>query len=205
MRTTKRKSVELLAPAGNFACIKAAVANGADAVYFGVDQFNARIRAENFTVQDLPQTMAYLHKYGVRGYVTLNILIFEDELEDAKRLILDCIAAGVDALIVQDIGLLELIREISPDYPIHGSTQMTLTSAEAIEFLAPYRMEVAVLGRENNLRQIQKISSMTEVPLEVFVHGALCVSYSGQCLTSEMLGGRSANRGECAQSCRLQD
>lgn len=175
MRTTKRKSVELLAPAGNFACIKAAVANGADAVYFGVDQFNARIRAENFTVQDLPQTMAYLHKYGVRGYVTLNILIFEDELEDAKRLILDCIAAGVDALIVQDIGLLELIREISPDYPIHGSTQMTLTSAEAIEFLAPYRMEVAVLGRENNLRQIQKISSMTEVPLEVFVHGALCV------------------------------
>lgn len=203
MRTTKRKSVELLAPAGNFACIKAAVANGADAVYFGVDQFNARIRAENFTVQDLPQTMAYLHKYGVRGYVTLNILIFEDELEDAKRLILDCIAAGVDALIVQDIGLLELIREISPDYPIHGSTQMTLTSAEAIEFLAPYRMEVAVLGRENNLRQIQKISSMTEVPLEVFVHGALCVSYSGQCLTSEMLGGRSANRGECAQSCRL--
>lgn len=199
----QQKPVELLAPAGDFICLQAAIANGADAVYFGVDQFNARVRAQNFTLNSLPETMAYLHKYGVKGYVTLNILIFEDELEDVKKLVKACMKAGVDGLIVQDLGLISMIREMSPDFPIHGSTQLTLTSAEAIDFLNSYQLEVAVLGRENNLKQIQKISSQTMIPLEVFVHGALCVSYSGQCLTSEVLGGRSANRGECAQACRL--
>jgi len=198
-----KPTVELLAPAGNWECLRAAVANGADAVFFGVGKYNARVRADNFQAEELPEVMAYLHKYNVRGYVTLNILIFEDELEEARQLVVACIDAGVDALIVQDMGLVRLIREISPDFPIHGSTQMTITSAEAVEFLAPYDVEVVVLGRENNLKQIRSIANRTKTPLEVFVHGALCVSYSGQCLTSEMWGGRSANRGECAQACRL--
>ena len=114
-----------------------------------------------------------------------------------------CIDAGVDAVIVQDLGLVKMIREISPDFPIHGSTQMTITSPEAVEFTKPFDMERVVLGRENNLKQIRTIGEQAKLPMEVFVHGALCVSYSGQCLTSEMWGGRSANRGECAQACRL--
>ena len=198
-----KNSVELLAPVGNWECLRAAVANGADAVFFGVDKYNARVRAKNFQMEELPDIMAYLHKYNVRGYVTFNILIFEKELKEARDLVNACIDAGVDALIVQDLGIVEMIREISPDFPIHGSTQMTVTSAEAVEFLAPFNIEVVVLGRENNINQIKSISNKTETPLEVFVHGALCVSYSGQCLTSEMWGGRSANRGECAQACRL--
>ncbi|GAC89978.1 peptidase U32 [Anoxybacillus flavithermus NBRC 109594] len=197
------RKIELLAPAGDWDCLRAAVANGADAVYFGVDKYNARVRAKNFRMEELKDVMAYLHKYNVRGYVTFNILVFENELEEAKQLVEACIDAGVDALIVQDLGLVKLIRDLSPDFPIHGSTQMTVTSPEAVEFLKPYNLEVVVLGRENNLTHIQKIAEKTNVPLEVFVHGALCVSYSGQCLTSEMWGGRSANRGECAQACRL--
>jgi len=198
-----RNNIELLAPAGNWDCIKAAVANGADAVYFGVENFNARVRAKNFQMNELPEIMAFLHKYNVRGFVTLNILIFENELNDVRKLVEACIDAGVDGLIVQDMGLVQLIRDISPDFPIHGSTQMTITSPEAVDFLKPYDLEVVVLGRENNLKQIKTISEQSNVPLEVFVHGAICVSYSGQCLTSEMWGGRSANRGECAQACRL--
>ncbi|WP_096202249.1 U32 family peptidase [Bacillus sp. FJAT-45350] len=198
-----KNSIELLAPVGNWECLRAAVANGADAVFFGVDKYNARVRAKNFTMEELPTIMAYLHKYNVRGYVTFNILIFEDELTEARTLIEACMDAGVDALIVQDMGIVQLIREISPDFPIHGSTQMTITSPEAVDFLGPYDLEVVVLGRENNMKQIKTIANKSETPLEVFVHGALCVSYSGQCLTSEMWGGRSANRGECAQACRL--
>ncbi|WP_255668469.1 DUF3656 domain-containing U32 family peptidase [Brevibacillus daliensis] len=183
--------------------MKAAVANGADAIFFGVEKFNARARAENFQMKELPEIMAYLHMYGVKGFLTFNILVFENELEDAKELIEACIDAGVDAVIVQDLGLVKLIRELSPDFPIHGSTQMTITSPEAVEFTKPFDMERVVLGRENSLKEIQKIGEKAKLPMEVFVHGALCVSYSGQCLTSEMWGGRSANRGECAQACRL--
>ncbi|MGD8192443.1 DUF3656 domain-containing U32 family peptidase [Brevibacillus ginsengisoli] len=199
----KREDIELLAPAGNWDCLKAAVANGANAVYFGVEKFNARARAENFTMDELPEIMSYLHLYGVKGFLTFNILVFENELEDARQLIDACIQAGVDAVIVQDLGLVKLIREISPDFPIHGSTQMTITSPEAVEFTKPYDMERVVLGRENSLKEIKTIGDKAKLPMEVFVHGALCVSYSGQCLTSEMWGGRSANRGECAQACRL--
>ncbi|EFM11560.1 peptidase U32 [Paenibacillus curdlanolyticus YK9] len=203
MTTIKRGDVELLAPAGDWDCMRAAVANGADAIFFGVEKFNARARANNFQMDELPEIMAFLHSYGVKGFLTFNILVFEDELEEAKRLIEACIDAGVDAVIVQDLGLVKLIRELSPDFPIHGSTQMTITSPEAVEFTKPFNMERVVLGRENNLKQIQKIGEQAKLPMEVFVHGALCVSYSGQCLTSEMWGGRSANRGECAQACRL--
>ncbi|MDQ0192102.1 U32 family peptidase [Paenibacillus wynnii] len=199
----RREDVELLAPAGDWDCMRAAVANGADAVFFGVEKFNARARANNFRMDELPEIMAFLHSYGVKGFLTFNILVFENELTEAKELIDACVDAGVDAVIVQDLGLVKLIREISPDFPIHGSTQMTITSPEAVEFTKPFGLERVVLGRENNLKQIKTIGEQARLPMEVFVHGALCVSYSGQCLTSEMWGGRSANRGECAQACRL--
>ncbi|WNS42728.1 DUF3656 domain-containing protein [Paenibacillus sp. MMS20-IR301] len=199
----RREDVELLAPAGDWDCMRAAVANGADAVFFGVEKFNARARANNFRMDELPEIMAFLHSYGVKGFLTFNILVFENELTDAKELIDACVDAGVDAVIVQDLGLVQMIREISPDFPIHGSTQMTITSPEAVEFTKPWGLERVVLGRENNLKQIRTIGEQARLPMEVFVHGALCVSYSGQCLTSEMWGGRSANRGECAQACRL--
>lgn len=199
----RREDVELLAPAGDWDCMRAAVANGADAVFFGVEKFNARARANNFRMDELPEIMAFLHSYGVKGFLTFNILVFENELAEAKELIDACVDAGVDAVIVQDLGLVQLIREISPDFPIHGSTQMTITSPEAVEFTKPWGLERVVLGRENNLKQIRTIGEQARLPMEVFVHGALCVSYSGQCLTSEMWGGRSANRGECAQACRL--
>jgi putative protease len=199
----RREDIELLAPAGDWECMRAAVANGANAVFFGVEKFNARARAHNFQSNELPEIMAFLHKYGVKGFLTFNILVFEDELPEARKLVEACIDAGVDAVIVQDLGLVKMIREISPDFPIHGSTQMTITSPEAVEFIKPFALERVVLGRENNLKQIQKIGEQAKLPMEVFVHGALCVSYSGQCLTSEVWGGRSANRGECAQACRL--
>ncbi|EXX88320.1 peptidase U32 [Paenibacillus darwinianus] len=199
----RREDIELLAPAGDWDCMRAAAANGADAVFFGVEKFNARARANNFRMDELPEIMAFLHSYGMKGFLTFNILVFESELDEAKKLIDACVDAGVDAVIVQDLGLVRLIREISPDFPIHGSTQMTITSSEAVEFTKPFDIERVVLGRENNLKQIRTIGEQAKLPMEVFVHGALCVSYSGQCLTSEMWGGRSANRGECAQACRL--
>ncbi|WP_249860125.1 DUF3656 domain-containing U32 family peptidase [Paenibacillus konkukensis] len=198
-----KEDIELLAPAGDWDCLRAAVANGANAVFFGVEKFNARARANNFHTDELPDIMSFLHLYGVKGFLTFNILVFEDELDEARKLIEACIDAGVDAVIVQDLGLVKMIRDISPDFPIHGSTQMTITSPEAVEFTKPFDIERVVLGRENNLKQIKQIGGQAKLPMEVFVHGALCVSYSGQCLTSEMWGGRSANRGECAQACRL--
>jgi U32 family peptidase len=215
---------ELLAPAGDWDCVKAAVENGADAIYFGLDKFNARMRAQNFTEADLPKLMAFLHGRGVRGYLTLNTLVFENELTDAGKYLRTMIAAGVDAVIVQDAGICRLIRDLSPDFPIHASTQMTVTSAAGIEFARDLGCNLVVLARECSIAEIEKINSVgrasaraissteseacedarpTVLPLEVFVHGALCVAYSGQCLTSESLGGRSANRGECAQACRM--
>ncbi|MBN4000614.1 U32 family peptidase [Nostoc sp. LPT] len=199
---------ELLAPAGNWECAKAAVENGADAIYFGLDRFNARMRAQNFTEADLPQLMTFLHRRGVKGYVTVNTLIFPKELAEAQQYLGTIIAAGVDAVIVQDIGICRLIRHLSPDFPIHASTQMTITSAAGVEFAKSLGCQLVVLARECSLQEINKIQQQiaqqkTSLPLEVFVHGALCVAYSGQCLTSEALGGRSANRGECAQACRM--
>ncbi|WP_413199509.1 DUF3656 domain-containing U32 family peptidase [Nostoc piscinale] len=194
---------ELLAPAGNWECAKAAVENGADAIYFGLDRFNARMRAQNFTEADLPQLMKFLHLRGVKGYVTVNTLIFPQELAEAQQYLRTIIAAGVDAVIVQDVGICRLIRHLSPDFPIHASTQMTITSAAGVEFAKSLGCQLVVLARECSIKEIQKIQQATTLPLEVFVHGALCVAYSGQCLTSEALGGRSANRGECAQACRM--
>jgi putative protease len=195
---------ELLAPAGDRECIRAAIENGADAVYFGLNVgFNARARAENMGPEDLPEIMAELHERGVKGYVTLNTLVFSDELEALEPLVRKVAAAGVDAVLVQDIGLARLIRAITPDLAIHASTQMTMTSAETIRELEELGIERIVLARELSVAEIAAISKETSVELEAFVHGALCVAYSGQCLTSESLGGRSANRGQCAQACRL--
>lgn len=200
---------EVLAPAGGWECAKAAVENGADAIYFGVGRFNARVRADNFVADDLPKLMRFLHRRGVRGYVTFNTLIFSDELAEAASELRRIIEEGADAAIVQDVGVARLIREISPDFPVHASTQMTISSASGVRFARELGASLAVLSREVNVRELAAIVARGNadpacaLPLELFVHGALCVAYSGQCLTSESLGGRSANRGECAQACRL--
>lgn len=193
---------ELLAPAGDEEALRAAVANGADAVYFGLSDFNARYRATNFTLEQLPVTMQYLHEHNVRGYVTFNTLIFSDELPRAVEFLTAIIRAGADAVIVQDLGIVRLIKRLAPDFPVHGSTQMTLTEPRGIEFVRRLGVERVILARELSTKEIARIAAETPMPLEVFVHGALCVAYSGQCLTSEALGGRSANRGQCAQACR---
>jgi len=200
-----RPRPELLAPAGDWECAKAAVENGADAIYFGLERFNARMRAHNFTEADLPKLMEFLHRRGVKGYTTFNTLVFENELAEAEQFTRAIIAAGVDAAIVQDVGICRLIRQLSPDFPIHVSTQMTITSPAGIEFARELGCHLVVLARECSLKEIASMGPADgrALPLEVFVHGALCVAYSGQCLTSEALGGRSANRGECAQACRL--
>jgi putative protease len=194
---------ELLAPAGDWDCARAAVENGADAIYFGLERFNARMRANNFTEADLPRLMEFLHRRGVKGYVTFNTLVFANEMADAENYLRGIIAAGVDAAIVQDVGICRLIRQLSPDFPIHASTQMTVTSAAGVEFARDLGCNLVVLARECSIKEIAQMTGPASVPIEVFVHGALCVAYSGQCLTSEALGGRSANRGECAQACRM--
>jgi putative protease len=205
---------ELLAPAGDWECARAAVENGADAIYFGLERFNARMRAHNFTEADLPKLMEFLHRRGVKGYVTFNILVFENEMAEAEQYVRAIVAAGADAAVVQDVGICRLIRRISPDFPIHVSTQMTITSAAGMEFARELGCNLVVLARECSLKEIEALQSSQlagyqlstinyPLPVEVFIHGALCVAYSGQCLTSEALGGRSANRGECAQACRM--
>jgi len=194
---------EVLAPAGDEACLKAAVDAGADAVYFGIKGHNARARAANFDTADLPHIMKTLHASGVRGYVPMNILTFDHELDAAAAAIRACDDAGVDALIVQDLGVVSLAREIAPALPVHASTQMTCTDAASVAFAASLGCTRVVLARELSLDDIAAIRAASSIELEVFVHGALCVSYSGQCLTSEAIGGRSANRGACAQACRL--
>ena len=199
---------ELLSPAGNWDSLKAAVANGADAVYFGVDAFNARQRADNFRIGELPELMRWLHDRDVRGFLTFNVLVFSDELERAAELLLAADRAGVDAVIVQDVGLCRLARELVPHLVLHGSTQMSITSAAGVAQAAALGCERVVMARELALTDLERLQGQLKqrhlaMPLEVFVHGALCVAYSGQCLTSESLGQRSANRGECAQACRL--
>ncbi len=199
-----RPKPELLAPAGDRECIRAAVENGADAVYFGLNVgLNARARAQNLPLSELPEVMSDLHRRGVKGYVTLNTLVFTDELDHAESLVRSIAAAGVDAVLVQDLGLARVIRDVTPELAIHASTQMTMTSAECIREIEDLGIERVVLARELSVAEIRAISNDTTLELEAFVHGALCVAYSGQCLTSESLGGRSANRGQCAQACRL--
>ncbi|MFT3773404.1 MAG: DUF3656 domain-containing protein [Minicystis sp.] len=194
---------EILAPAGDAAAMRAAVRAGADAVYFGLSGFNARARATNFDAAELAETMRFLHDHGVRGYVTLNTLVFDDELPAVENAVRTCAAAGVDAVIVQDLGVARVVRAIAPDLPIHASTQMTCTDAASVELARAAGATRVILARELSIAEIAAIRAQTDVEVEVFVHGALCIAYSGQCLTSEAIGGRSANRGACAQACRL--
>lgn len=195
---------EVLAPAGDREAMRAAVRAGADAVYFGLASFNARARATNFDAAELEETLRFLHAHGVRGYVTLNTLVFESELPLVERAIRACASAGADAVIVQDLGVARLVREIAPTLPLHASTQMTCTDAGSARLAAELGAARVILARELSLEDVAALRAQApDVELEVFVHGALCISYSGQCLTSEAIGGRSANRGACAQSCRL--
>ena len=200
----KKTRVELLSPAGDLECAHAAIENGADAIYFGLDcGFNARHRAKNFGLSDLAVIGGLLRSRGVRGYVTMNTLVFPDEMAPLVDVIQEIALAGVDAVLVQDFGVARLVRAVCPDLEVHASTQMSLTSAETIKVAEKLGLARVVLARELSVSEIKAIAASTEVPLEVFIHGALCVAYSGQCLTSESLGGRSANRGQCAQACRL--
>jgi U32 family peptidase len=194
---------EVLAPAGDQAALEAAVAAGADAVYFGVEAFNARARARNFGVGQLSDIVSALHARRVKAHLTLNTLVFDSELEAWAEVVRAAAVAGVDAVIVQDLGAVGLVRRIAPGMRIHASTQMTCTDAASVKFAASLGVDRVVLARELSLSDIEAITLATSVELEVFVHGALCVAYSGQCLTSEAIGGRSANRGACAQACRL--
>jgi putative protease len=194
----------LIAPAGDRECAQAAVENGADAIYFGITGgFNARARAANFSPDALPELMTYLHRRGVKGYLTLNTLVFPSELESLEETVRTAAAARVDAVLVQDVGAARLISAVCPDLPLHASTQMTLTSAECLRVAESLSIRRVVLARELSLEEVAAIRRQTTIELEAFVHGALCVAYSGQCLTSEALGGRSANRGQCAQACRM--
>jgi putative protease len=198
-----RPKPEVLAPAGDERALAAAVRAGADAVYFGLQDWNARVRARNFELGGLAATIRELHRDGVRAYVTFNTLLFGGEQVVARDALERIAQAGPDALIVQDLGVARWIREHLPSVTIHASTQMTVSSVEGVDFLRRFRVGRVILARELTIPEIRRIRSATDVELEVFVHGALCVSYSGQCLSSEAWGGRSANRGQCAQACRL--
>lgn len=190
-------------PVGTREMLEAAIQNGADAVYYGVPHWNARGRTEDFSFEDVAEMIRYARIRSVRTFLAMNILVFEREIHDLPEFLEKLISLEPDAFIIQDIGLARLVKAIAPDQEIHASTQMTLASAEAVNFASQLGFNRAVLARELSLKQIASIKEATPLELEVFVHGALCVSYSGQCLTSENFGGRSANRGQCAQSCRL--
>ncbi|MBK7074409.1 MAG: U32 family peptidase [Myxococcales bacterium] len=198
------RHLEILAPAGSAASLAAALAAGADAVYFGTDEgWNARARADNFRVDDLPAVMRQIHRAGARGYLTLNTLVFEPELGAVERIVRAAAAAGVDALIVQDPAVALIARALCPQLDLHASTQMTLSAPAAAAVAARLGISRIVVPRELSVDEIRAFAAASPIELEVFIHGALCVSWSGQCLTSESWGGRSANRGQCAQSCRL--
>ena len=194
---------ELLLPVGNYQMCLAAIHNGADAIYVGMPEFNARGRSTTHSWDELKEIIDICHLYGVKVNLAFNILIFQNEIKNAIDVLDKAVALGPDALIIQDLGLAKIVSTRYPEQIIHASTQMTITSHEAIELVSDLNIKRFVLGRENTIDEISFIKSNTNKELEVFVHGALCVAYSGQCFTSESLGGRSANRGQCAQSCRF--
>ncbi|MCL2743387.1 MAG: U32 family peptidase [Planctomycetaceae bacterium] len=208
------KTPELLSPAGSLESLYAAVENGADAVYFGIrsekyrNSFNARSRAENIPLEQIADTLTFLHSKNVKGYVALNTLVFSAELSAAESLLKEIALAGADAVIVQDFGIAKLANRICPDLPLHSSTQMSLTAFRGIETAAEtFGIKRAIVPRELSLEEIRKLKTGSSIELECFVHGALCICFSGQCFASFGLGGnnvqRSANRGGCAQPCRL--
>ena len=195
--------MELLAPAGSMEALRAAVCNGADAVYLGADTFNARINARNFSAADLQEAVVYCHVRGVKVHLTLNTLVLDREMPRAAELIRLAASCGVDAFIVQDLGMVSLCRQLAPDVPIHASTQMSIHSLEGVMEAAALGCSRVVLARELPAEEIAHICKRSPVEIEVFVHGALCMCYSGQCEMSAVIGRRSGNRGACAQPCRL--
>src|SRR5918997_2421437 len=200
---TRKPIPELLAPAGSLDAVRAAVANGADAIYLGAERFNARDDGAQLTLDELEQACALAHSRGRRIYLTLNVLVKPAELVDALEFLGECVDRGIDACIVQDVGLVRLIQKVYPELEIHGSTQMTVHDASGALVMKEIGIERVVLARENTLDDIRAIrSAVPDLGLETFVHGALCISYSGQCYMSGMISERSANRGSCAQSCR---
>jgi U32 family peptidase len=197
-----RRKPEVMAPAGHWPQLHAAIEAGADAVYFGLKHFTARAKA-GFDLAELPEVFRTLHRRGVRGFVTFNTLVFDHEWREAARALAAIAEAGADAIIVQDPGILALARAIAPDLELHASTQMSIADARGAAWAQQMGASRVTLARELSLDEIRAIAKATSVELEVFVHGALCVAYSGQCFSSEAWGGRSANRGQCAQACRL--
>src|ERR1039458_10328737 len=193
---------EIMSPAGYWPQLRAAIEAGADSVYFGLKHFTARAKV-GFSLGELPEAMTTLHRRGVKGFVTFNTLVFEHELSEAARALESIAEAGADAIIVQDVGILKLARKIAPDLGIHGSTQMSVSSADGVRLAQSLGASRVTLARELSLAEVRAIRASTDCELEIFVHGALCVAYSGQCFSSEAWGGRSANRGQCAQACRL--
>ena len=198
----ERRKPEVMSPAGYWPQLRAAVEAGADTVYFGLKHFTARAKV-GFSLGELPEVMRTLHRRGVRGYVTFNTLVFNHELQDAERALGDIVEADADAIIVQDLGVLKMAREIAPDLERHASTQMSVTNADGVRLAQRMGASRVTLARELSLAEIRAVRAAVDCELEIFVHGALCVAYSGQCLSSEAWGGRSANRGQCAQACRL--
>ena len=198
-----RSVPELLAPAGSFDAVRAAVANGANAVYLGAERFNARDEGAQLTLDELDAACRLAHQHGARIYLTFNVLLKPAELHDALTYLGECIDRGIDAAIVQDIGVVRLIRTIYPSLEIHGSTQMTVHDESGALVMQKLGVDRVVLARENTLDDIRAIrAAVPDLGLESFIHGALCISYSGQCYMSGMISERSANRGSCAQSCR---
>jgi len=193
---------EIMSPAGYWPQLRTAIEAGADSVYFGLKHFTARAKV-GFDLAELPEVFTTLHRRGVKGFVTFNTLVFEHEFDEAARVLAAIAEAGADAVIVQDIGILKLVREIAPWLEIHASTQMSVTSADGVRLAQSLGASRVTLARELSLDQVRAIRAATDCELEIFVHGALCVAYSGQCFSSEAWGGRSANRGQCAQACRL--
>jgi putative protease len=198
-----KKEIELLAPAGNWESFLGAVENGADAVYLGSKYFSARQNAGNFDRELLMEALKYARVRGVKVYLALNTLILDNELKDALKVVLDAYLQGIDGIIVQDIGMAKILRKQIPDLELHASTQMTVYNKEGVKVLQDLGFKRVVLARELSIQEISAISKGSSIETEVFVHGALCVSYSGQCLMSSLIGGRSGNRGRCAQPCRL--
>lgn len=197
------KNIELLSPAGDFDCLKAAIQNGANAVYLGASSFNARASATNFSNSELEEVIKYAHLRNVKINLTLNTLIKNDEFKDALDIAKNAAELGIDAIIVQDLGLAQKIIELFPTIDVHASTQITCHNFESVKKLESLGFKRIVLSRELSVDEIKYICNNTNVEVEVFIHGALCISYSGQCLLSSMIGGRSGNRGRCAQACRL--
>ena len=193
---------EIMSPAGYWPQLRTAIEAGADSVYFGLKHFTARAKV-GFDLAELPEVFITLHRRGVKGFVTFNTLVFEHEFGEAARVLAAIAEAGADAVIVQDVGILKLVREIAPSLEIHASTQMSVTSADGVRLAQSLGASRVTLARELSLDQVRSIRAATDCELEIFVHGALCVAYSGQCFSSEAWGGRSANRGQCAQACRL--